>query len=175
VLDFGCGCGRVLRHLGSAFGGTLDGTDRSVPAVEWCRSNLPFARFAVTPEAPPLPFADGAFDVVYAFSVFTHLTPALQAAWMKEMSRILGDGGHLLISLHGDSYSLGLHPDVRAEYLRGNLVVLEEALDGSNFCNVFHPEAYVRRSLADGFEVVDFRPSGARGNPTQDLYVLKKL
>ena len=45
---------------------------------------------------------------------------------------------------------------------------------GSNLCSVFHPTKWVRERLARGFTVVDFLPEGAKGNPTQDLYVLQK-
>jgi SAM-dependent methyltransferase len=175
VLDFGCGCGRVLRHLMGRPGWRLHGADRNLLAIAWCRKNLPFAAFDVAAAAPPLPYSDGAFDLVYAFSVFTHLTFEMQAAWIAEARRVLKDGGHLLLSLHGDSYAARLPSREKAEYRRGRAVVLEDDVAGSNRCNAFHPETYVRQTLADGFEVVDFRPRGALGNPSQDLYLLKKL
>jgi hypothetical protein len=39
--------------------------------IEWCERNLPFADVAVTGMSPPLPYGADAFDLVYAFSVFT--------------------------------------------------------------------------------------------------------
>src|SRR5438445_1248741 len=54
VLDFGCGCGRVIRHWPS--GPTLYGCDYNPALVEWCQTNLPFAQFALNNLTPPLPY-----------------------------------------------------------------------------------------------------------------------
>ena len=77
VLDFGCGCGRVLRYWRD-HSGPVTGSDRDDAAVGWCARNLPFSRVERNNLAPPLPFADSTFDLVYALSVFTHLTEELQ-------------------------------------------------------------------------------------------------
>lgn len=175
MLDFGCGCGRVLRHFDQSWGGRLHGADRNPLAIEWCRRHLPFAQFELAGPEPPLPYADRHFDVIYAFSVFTHLALDAQAPWMDEMRRLLRPLGCLVLSVHGDSYSKHLPREDRVEYRRGRAVVLAEDAEGSNLFNAFHPEAYVRSELSKGFEVVEFTPRGARGNPTQDLYLLRKV
>ena len=84
VLDFGCGCGRVTRYW-TEFAGTVSGGDVSAKAIEWCRVNMPFARFELNRLEPPLAFADESFDLVYALSVFTHLTDELQLDWRDEL------------------------------------------------------------------------------------------
>jgi len=38
-----------------------------------------------------------------------------------------------------------------------------------NLCVSFHPEAYVRETLAEGFEIVDVVPEGAKGNPSASV------
>ena len=88
VLDFGCGCGRVTRYW-SGFAGSVAGSDIDGPAVAWCRSNLAFARFEQNRLEPPLAFERESFDLVYALSVFTHLTGELQLAWRDELRRVL--------------------------------------------------------------------------------------
>lgn len=45
ILDFGCGCGRVIRRWRSITPAVLYGTDYNPQLVEWCRHNLPFAKF----------------------------------------------------------------------------------------------------------------------------------
>jgi SAM-dependent methyltransferase len=176
ALDFGCGCGRIIRHLKhSPF--KLHGTDPNSFAIGWCQNYLPFASFTVSSLRPPLSHAASSLDLVYAFSVFTHLPEDLQLAWMSEFKRVLKPSGLLLISLHGPTF-LDIHPVLSANELalfsRGRLVTkgLEEV--GSNFCNAFHPEVYVRSVLADGFRVLTFVPGGAKGNPPQDVYLLQR-
>lgn len=173
VLDFGCGCGRVTRYWDD-FAGTVSGSDVSGRAVDWCRSNLPFARFEVNGLAPPLAFADESFDLVYALSVFTHLPSDLQLAWRDELLRVLRPGGRLLLTTHGRSYLPRLDDDERAKFERGELVVRWEDLPGTNLCSAYHPEAYLRETLARGFTFVELEPEGALGNPTQDLVVLAR-
>jgi SAM-dependent methyltransferase len=159
VLDFGCGVGRVARHW-DGVDLDLHGCDVNRALVDWCRSKLPFGRFEVNGLAPPLPYADDAFGLAYAFSVFTHLPEDLQHRWMAEFRRVLRPGGYLLFSTLGDYYvSLDrLRPDERERFERGELVVLFEEHAGENFCSAYHPRSYVERTLADGFEVVGHEP-----------------
>jgi cyclopropane fatty-acyl-phospholipid synthase-like methyltransferase len=173
VLDFGCGCGRVLRYWQN-HDGTAAGTDRDAGAVEWCRSHLPFARVDRNGLAPPLAYDDDSFDLAYALSVFTHLTEELQAAWRDELRRVLRPGGRLLLTTHGRSYVPRLEREERERFERGELVVRWGELPGSNLCSAYHPETYLRETFARGFDVVRIEPEGARGNPTQDLIVLRR-
>jgi SAM-dependent methyltransferase len=173
VLDFGCGCGRVTRYW-SDHRGSVAGSDVSAEAIAWCRANLSFARFETNGLAPPLAFGDASFDLVYALSVFTHLTPGLQTAWRDELRRVLKPGGRLLLTTHGRSYRPRLDARERAAFDRGELVVRWANLPGSNLCSAYHPEAYLRESFAAGFAFLGLQEEGARGNPTQDLVVLRR-
>jgi SAM-dependent methyltransferase len=173
VLDFGCGCGRVTRWWHD-FPGSVAGSDLDPRAVTWCRQNLPFARFELNGLEPPLVFGDGSFDLVYALSVFTHLPSGLQLAWRDELRRVLRPGGVLLVTTHGSSYLPRLANDERARFERGELVVRWGDLPGTNLCSAYHPEPYLRETFAAGFSSLDLEPEGARGNPTQDLVLLRK-
>ncbi|HET7145611.1 MAG TPA: methyltransferase domain-containing protein [Gaiellaceae bacterium] len=173
VLDFGCGCGRVTRYW-EGFPGAVAGSDVNAKAVQWCRENLGFARFERNALSPPLAFDGESFDLVYALSVFTHLTAELQLAWRDEMLRVLRPGGLLLLTTHGRSYVPRLDEDERARFERGDLVVRWSDVPGTNLCSAYHPEAYLRDTFAGGFSFLLLDPEGARGNPTQDLVLLRK-
>lgn len=173
VLDFGCGCGRVLRWL-AGLPGELHGSDFDGPAVAWCRQNLPFATFGQNGLKPPLPFGDGELELVYAFSVLTHLPVDLQHAWVAELSRVLRPGGYLLVSTHGPPYLERLNGDERAVFQTGEVVVRFEQVAGTNLCTAFHPPAYVKDQLVIGLALVEEVPEGARGNPHQDLFLFRK-
>jgi len=173
VLDFGCGCGRVTRYWAD-FSGDVCGSDVSDAAIAWCRANLSFARFETNALAPPLALPDASFDLVYALSVFTHLTEELQLAWRDELRRVLRPGGRLLATTHGRSYISRLDAEERSRFERGELVVRWGDLPGTNLCSAYHPERYLRETLANGFAFVELEPEGARGNPTQDLVLLRR-
>jgi SAM-dependent methyltransferase len=174
ILDFGCGAGRVMRHWKSLEGPTLHGTDYNPELVEWCAANLPFATFRVNRLNGGVDYPPVSFDLIYAFSVFTHLGPAGQSFWITELSRVLKPGGSLFITTHGERYLDRLSRRDRKQFRSGRLVVLGSKREGSNDCAAFHPESYVRQSLAQGLDVVDFVPEGALGNPYQDAYLLRK-
>ena len=173
VLDFGCGCGRVTRYF-REHDAEVAGSDVSADAIAWCRGNLPFGRFEVNGLTPPLVFDDASFDLVYALSVFTHLTGDLQLAWRDELRRVLRPGGRLLVTTHGRSYLPRLDDDERTRFEGGELVVRWGEVAGSNLCSAYHPEPYLRDTFGEGFTFLELEAEGARGNPTQDLVLLQK-
>jgi SAM-dependent methyltransferase len=142
-------------------------------SIRWCRRNLTFASFEDNALAPPLPYRDGQFDLVYALSVFTHLPGPLLFAWMGEMDRIVKPGGFLIVSTHGEPCLGQLSAEQQAEFRAGRLVVKDRESVGTNRCGVYMSEEYVRTRLAGRFRVVDFLPQGAKGNPPQDLVLLQ--
>jgi SAM-dependent methyltransferase len=175
MLDFGCGCGRVVRHWkGLPARVMIEGCDVNRRLARWCRRNLPFARFFVNRPRPPLPCAEGSFDVAYALSVFTHLPEDLQRSWRDELRRVIAPGGHLVFSVHGERYRAELSPAERARFDAGELVVRGGESVGRNACAAYHPREYVRSVLAEGFDLLEHRAEGALGNPHQDLVVLRK-
>lgn len=174
LLDFGCGCGRVLRHWSRLGGVRRCGCDIDARMVDWCAGNLPFAEVSRTELAPPLPYPASSFDLVYAFSVFTHLSEELQHRWIDECRRVLRPGGHLLISTLGEYYAARqrLSRSERESFDHGELVVLYERSAGTSLCSAYHPPSYVREKLARGFDVAAFRPAVAGGG--HDVHLLRK-
>ena len=104
ILDFGCGCGRMLTWLEplAKRGAKLHGTDTDADAIAWVREHLDFATADVNEPLPPTAYADGQFDLIYNHSVFTHLDEQRQDAWLLELRRITRLGGHLLLTVHGE-------------------------------------------------------------------------
>jgi SAM-dependent methyltransferase len=174
LLDWGCGCGRVLRHWSTLDGTRVYGCDITPRMVEWCNDNLPFARVARNELAPPLPYGEATFGLVYAFSVMTHLSEELQREWVAECRRVLKPGGYFVFSTLGEYFVSRdrLTPAERRSFEQGNLVVLYQRSSGTSLCSAYHPREYVSQQLAEGFDVVSFRPAADDGR--HDLHVLQK-
>lgn len=174
VLDFGCGCGRVIRYWYGIRGPRLYGTDYNPELIEWDQHKLRMiGKFSINQLAPPLSYLDASFDLVYALSVFTHFTAKLQKEWMDELYRVLRPGGLLLITLHGRSRLDQLNEAQRERFRSGEMVVIFEERVGENICGAYHPETYVRMNLAERFEVIDIIENGARDS-SQDIYLLRR-
>jgi SAM-dependent methyltransferase len=102
IMDFGCGCGRILQVF-ARYTDTcqLYGADVDKQAIRWCNQHLDFAQFIHLPNEPPAPFVDGQFDVVYAFSVFSHLPGDLQRRWLEDLHRVTKPGAILVLTIQG--------------------------------------------------------------------------
>lgn len=174
VLDFGVGCGRIARHWARVAGPELHACDYNQVLVRWCQENLPFLRTVKNELEPPLPYAEETFDLVYAYSVFTHLTELLQHRWMSELVRVLEPGGRIVFSTHGDATRDQMEPTVVERYDRGELAVRFAATPGSNLCSAFHPEEWVRGTLVPGLEVLDLVRGGAPGLGVHDIWTVRK-
>ena len=96
VLDFGVGWGRVLRFfMKDVEASRLVGIDHHRPWIEIGIETFPAGgpRFLHTEPFPPAPFPDGSFDLVFAYSVFSHLSDEANIAWAREFARLLRPGG----------------------------------------------------------------------------------
>jgi SAM-dependent methyltransferase len=176
VLDFGCGCGRMIRHWRDLERTEVHGTDYNPELIGWCRGHLPFASFQTNDLAPPLKYPDDAFDLVYAFSVFTHLPEDLQHRWIAELHRVIRPGGYLLITTHGESYLDRLSPEERSRFERGELVTRHGDVAGTNLCASFHPRSWLEGRLLAGFDIVEFAPvkAGTTDGVLQDMTLARK-
>jgi SAM-dependent methyltransferase len=185
ILDFGCGAGRVIRHVPRATASGLFGCDINARLIDWCQRHLPFAQFSVNLSTPPLQYADSQFDFAYVFSVFTHLSEAQQDQWFEELSRVLSPRGHLLFTTHGRAYvDVLLEPEHGTRFANGELVVFNPVYSGSaasyGECNAFHPEGYLRTIVeSHGFEVIDFRAGHVIDREQraieQDMWLTRKI
>ena len=169
-----CGCGRILRHWAGLPGTHVFGCDIDPKMVEWCTAQLPFATVTVNELRPPLRYPDASFDLVYAFSVFTHLSEDLQHAWMAECRRVLRPGGYLLMSTLGAYYvsRKRLTESERQSFSNGKVVVLYEDSAGTSLCSAYHPPEYVHRNLAADLQLVSFRPAADEGR--HDIHLFRK-
>jgi SAM-dependent methyltransferase len=175
ILDFGCGCGRIMRQWQSLRNPQLYGTDYNPFLIRWCRENLPFASFAVNGMDPTLDYLDEQFDFIYSVSVFTHLVEPLQIPWATELVRLLRPGGHLLFTTHGRGRLDLLDEEGQATFKAGRLVTAHIDKAGTNACAAFHPETYVRDEMAEtlAVDLVGFYSDAATAEH-QDVVLFRK-
>jgi SAM-dependent methyltransferase len=88
ILDIGAGYGFFLdelRHKGFGTGVGVDlAPDPDTSVIKGSADNLPFE--------------DGCFDTVFLNNVFIHLRPEVLSEAVKEISRVIRGGGHVIIT-----------------------------------------------------------------------------
>jgi SAM-dependent methyltransferase len=162
VLDFGCGAGRVLRHfMPEATTAEFWGCDLHEPTIAWLADNLsPPVRFFVN-DSRPLPQPDGYFDLVYALSVFTHITYEW-SDWLLELHRVLKPDGLLLATFMGSAHMWQwstLRP-VEEDELGMAVLGLHRELADTSGPIVLHSPWWIRAHWGRAFEILALRPAG---------------
>lgn len=113
LLDFGCGYGRIARLMyyftdPERFIG-VDPWDRSIELCHQAGFGENFRRSDYLPKS--LPVGDTKFDLIYAFSVFTHLSERATRQALDTLRYYVRDDGVLLITVRPIEYWAVSHPD----------------------------------------------------------------
>ena len=183
-LDFGCGSGRVLRHMPRLADVDVIGTDLYADAITWCRRFLPTGTFIDGQERPSLPVEDNSVDVMLALSVLTHLDEELCRSWLADWKRMLKPGGLAFVTAHSDGLiaSNFAHVPQRQEQVRtgmqenGGVWFDDSAAWKGIFPDIYqttyHSEEHIRSVWGSIMEIIDIVPSGGFTN-RQDLVVMR--
>ncbi|PTY06626.1 hypothetical protein DB347_11340 [Opitutaceae bacterium EW11] len=194
AFELGCASGRVLRHFACQNPECESwGADLNLRHVEWVRKFLPRqVKVFHSSILPSLPFPDAYLDVVYAFSVFTHID-YFEAAWLAELRRVLRPGGIAYLTVHTDAtwsrmragmpvydslvrlaesipdYQVG--PDLFAGPMPKEKVVFSWPSALNYNCTVFHSVEYLNSYWARFLDIVEVRD---QGHDYQDVVVLRR-
>jgi SAM-dependent methyltransferase len=174
VLDFGCGTGRTL----AAFAPETEvaqfvGCDIHAESIAWAqRVMTPPYEFFVCEETPPLMQPDRRFDLVYAMSVFTHITREW-AKWVTELHRVMWPGAHAIISVLGPAMAkqiLGRDWDERT-----GMTIVDMHKDWSiGGPSVLISEWWLREHWGRAFDVLRVEPADVNTGNGHDLVLLRR-
>ena len=183
ALDFGCGFGRILRFFMKDIApGNLVGTDVDPSFIDICNSLFSGVRFDVNAPYPPLDWPDASFDLIYAYSVFTHLSEEAHRQWLKELRRIARPGAIIFLTLRQRSflrqcqdlcskadaseYEQGLarnfgelEAEMRHRYIRGEFIYCATGGGGVRtddfYGDTVIPPKYIKQHWTEYFTIID--------------------
>jgi SAM-dependent methyltransferase len=174
ILDFGAGCGRLLRHLLPRVPlARVWACDTDSAAMAWLERQMPRVHARRTDHEGPLPFTSALFDLVVAVDVFTTFDETSQDRWLQELMRVTRPGGLFLVTTNGLKNwtdAVAAEPELKKH---------EVALTTTGFCATsafegrpcsFHHPAYIRERWARWLDILDIRQQAVY--PAQDLVIL---
>lgn len=177
-LDFGGCTGRVARHMARDPRYEAWLCDINASYIEWLEthSTSNIKLFQNRPY-PTLPFEANSFDLISAFSVFTHISEG-ELHWLLELRRILRPGGKLYITVLDDAswkfakdyqwLIQALAHGVEEERLRrdiagdipDNRYVLRYSFADAYNCNVFYRRSFLETQWLQHFSAGHFIDQG---------------
>lgn len=184
VLDFGCGWGRIIRFfLKDVRPEKITGVDQVEEAIQRCLETNRWCNFKFIEPYPPVPLASESFDLIYLYSVFSHLPEEMHWGLLKEFDRLLRPGGMLIVTTRRRDFiewcrDLREDPalDEKPDFIKGSAkaftdidAVLSE-YDEGKFCyhNYGHtdrwsfwgetciPKVYVEKNWSEVFDIYDY-------------------
>lgn len=109
LLDFAAGYGRVTRRLAPMFA-SVTATDLDQEMIDFQRREFGVEGFVSPLDPRPLTDHGRDYDVVFVFSLFTHLPERMWRAWLASLAALVRSGGHVVFSTHSYELFAGLDP-----------------------------------------------------------------
>ncbi len=171
VVDWGVGCGRVVRHLlerrqvDPKKKQTVIGVDIDEVNVKWCQENLSNlssdVQFSVLPlDGFQLP--SDSVDLLYGISVFTHLSEHHQHKWLAEIRRVLKPGAIAILTVNGEAKFCRQRDEIGLPFVQkfGFFDGVPDSAIGTNrsdyYRSTLHSRPYISKNWSLYFEILDF-------------------
>lgn len=176
ILDWGCGPGRLIRHMPELIGNGCSyyGTDYNENSIAWCTENLPNIEFNLNSLEAKLPYDSDFFDVIYGNSIFTHLSETMHHDWYTELHRVLKPGGIMVQTTQGTNFRSKMSPSELQKFEGGELVVRGRVKEGHRTFSAFHPKAFME-TLFRNAEILEHIEKPVKGKwIPQDIWIVRK-
>jgi len=198
ILDFGCGTSRILRYMIEFCPGPRYFGSEVVPEnIKWGKSAFPEVTYLLQGNSPPVEMQDSSFEIIYAYSIFTHLEENLHRLWLSELRRLLQPEGLLILTVHGERILRRCEGEenvrkamciedrdykkILRQYNEDGYVFYDcyerkhlarGGIDAERYGITYISPEYIRRSWSSKFEILEHE-EGAVSN-WQDYVILKR-
>jgi len=176
VLDWGCGTGRVIRHIPDLKKDAICyGADIDYSTIQWCRQSIESVYFDCI-ENQSLPYPSNYFHLVYGISVLTHIPNETTSFWLNELNRVLLPNGIAILTTHGSSYIHQLNPVQKKQLEKEGTYTNSFEQAGHRSMTTYHEARHLKKMMEENFSLIHFWEG--KQNPEkmggQDVWVLKK-
>ena len=204
ICDFACGWGRITRFfLRDVPANNITGMDCVPDFIETCKNNIPDIDFVLIPDTPPYDI-DKKFDLICAYSLFSHLNEDSAKAVLLEIHKMLNIGGILVITSRGlqfinyckylqennenvinTKYARRLstyftpNDEAKLKYKKGEFQFYSYPKSGKLNRELYGeaaiPIQWFQANMADNFEIAGFELENMEEDLDQTIIILKKI
>jgi trans-aconitate methyltransferase len=178
ILDWGCGVGRVTRHLPTYFpNANIVGADSNPDCIQWLQNNIPAIQWLQSNAADRGETLTESYNLIIALSVLTHLPANEQTNWLKKLHNLLHPEGLVWLSTHGKAYLHQLTHQQKKQLSEQGIITLGADKKGNRQMRTYHTYPGMKLLFGRDWEIVMFYDGqkfpGILGG--QDAWLLKKL
>ena len=147
VLDFGCGWGRIIRYFAKDVPqDNLFGCDPSGEILQVCEELRVPGIFRLSDFRPrELPFAEK-FDLVYSYSVFTHLSEKTHLECLESLHNSMAKDGVLIVTFRPRDF-LGMRGGEIMNANQEEICQLYDSYNRGTYAFLPHPRNLFRGTL----------------------------
>ena len=188
LLDFGCGCGRFIRHFGQLSDDVeIHGTDIDPEMISWLKNNVPYGRFEGWPPPATASLPGPLFRSDHQSQRLLASRRATPGSVARRVyKRMTEPDGLVLLTVEGESSwtrTVQASEQVGEDYGRwqreleskGTLFIRDDMYVGSTHPDFYHSTVhapwYVFEHWTDYFDIAAYLPDGSI---SQDLVVLRR-
>ena len=167
ILDFGCGSGRLFPFLPIK--------NSNVSACDIYQDNIKFiqAKFKninsyCNALLPPLEYSDSQFDLIYSFSVFSHLSATVEDVWLREIERVLKKNGIFMATVHGDHFIACMPSELKKKAKSQGFYFCDVHEKNAGYPDYYecstHTSSYILKKWSKYFDVLAILPGSSFSN-----------
>lgn len=178
VLDLGCGPLRVLRHLPGLLPphSSCFGADSNLQTIQWGKQHFQNITLLPCGPVPPVLLQDRSFQLIIAYSLFTHIPFTRHPVWLDELYRLAAPGAVIYLTTHGAYFKKQLSEQEKKIVEETGGYTRPYPITGHRLMTTYNQAEHFQQMVEQRFHLLHHYPGHT--NPTkagrQDCWILQR-
>lgn len=104
ILDFACGYGRFTRYFSILFN-KVYASDLEDSMLDFVKEKFGVSTFKSSIESSNFKLPQESFDIVFCYSLFTHLNPNIWKNWFEVLINLVAEDGYFVITTRSPQFA----------------------------------------------------------------------
>lgn len=176
ILDYASGYGRISRYFVKIFN-KCTVSDIESQMLKFQEENFGVESFLAYPDLRKSNFLGKQFDIVFSFSLFTHLHPSIWFNWLQALSQCVANNGYLFFSTRSKEFARSKGEEFKGQFNYTEKNENPARLDVKKYGQMSVTYKYVEQQVSkldQKFEYIQYFPKG-EFDLYQDMHVIKRI